>query len=453
MIINLLRGLGYETVDKEYYNHVHEWNAWYKGKVEDFHSYKVYNGTKLVSMEKYTLNMAKTICEDWSNYLFSRDTKITTKNERTDDILSKFMDNVKFYDNISDIIEIAFATGTGAVTLFKSNHGVELNYIKNTHMIFPLSWDNGEVVDVAFAGYKTIDGKKLLYLNIHEKRNNKWHIKNLFYELDRSKNIGKEVVVNGVLREYISDIKLFAIFKPAILNNIDVNNPLGASVFANAIDALKGLDNVYDSYVNEFVLGKKRIMVSADAVKVQYVTSVVDGKSVEKTIPVFDTNDTTFYMLPTNAMGDTVIKEIDMTLRVTEHKEAIQDMLNVLSVKVGFGTKHYNFVNGTITATEVKASTDALYNAMMKHITGLDYFLKTILNGAMALMGMDAEVVIEYDDSVIRDTNQDLVNNLQLLQNNVIGRADVLAWWKGIDREEAVKLLQEIDKDRLYMTE
>jgi len=49
-----------------------------------------------------------------------------------------------------------------------------------------------------------------------------------------------------------------------IANNMDLDSPMGIAVFANAIDQLKGIDITYDSYVNEFILGKKRIFVAPE---------------------------------------------------------------------------------------------------------------------------------------------------------------------------------------------
>lgn len=50
--------------------------------------------------------------------------------------------------------------------------------------------------------------------------------------------------------------KQFVIDRLNIANNIDPDNPMGISVYANAEDVMQGIDIVYDSYINEFVLGR-----------------------------------------------------------------------------------------------------------------------------------------------------------------------------------------------------
>ena len=80
---------------------------------------------------------------------------------------------------------------------------------------------------------------------------------------------------------------LFQILTPNICNNIDLDSPMGISVFANSISQLKGCDLVYDSYMNEFVLGRKRILVPITMAK----------RMMEKdgvTAPALDPNDTVY---------------------------------------------------------------------------------------------------------------------------------------------------------------
>lgn len=440
IIIEQLKKLGFSTVDKNYYEHIQKWYSWYKGKVDSFHNYSVYNGTETVELEKASLNMAKTLCEDWANYIFNKDTKISTGIEASDEALTGIMEQVRWSRNMSEVIESAFAGGTAGVTIIEDAGKVDLFYIKDATMIFPLKWDNGEVVDCCFAGYKYIAGVKHLYLNIHLKVADGWEIYNKFYTLDNNGNIKEEVQIDGVATVYKSALKRYFLFSPCVLNNIDVSCPLGVSIYANAIDALKGIDTVYDSYINEFVLGKKRIMVSSDMVQV--------AQKNDKMRPLFDKNETVFYAMPSTSVdGSGQIKEIDMSLRVQEHKEGIQDMLNMLSVKAGMGTKHYSFVGGAVTATEVKSTADTLYNSMLKHETALEPFLKGVLDTLLALHGINATVSVEFDDSVIRDTNQDLLNMMQLLNARVIGRAQVLAWWKGCDLESAREQIKVTDAE------
>ena len=46
--------------------HMALWREWYRGKVDSFHNYTVYNGVKEIRRTKKTLGMAKKSCEDWA---------------------------------------------------------------------------------------------------------------------------------------------------------------------------------------------------------------------------------------------------------------------------------------------------------------------------------------------------------------------------------------------------
>ena len=64
-ITDALKGLGYTTIDEKWYELVAEWRSWYKGSVAKFHNYRVWTGQKYVPCSRYSLGMAKKVCEDF----------------------------------------------------------------------------------------------------------------------------------------------------------------------------------------------------------------------------------------------------------------------------------------------------------------------------------------------------------------------------------------------------
>ena len=59
------------NVNGDYYNKISQWADWYKGYYKPFHSYTDYNGRETVQLDRYSLKMAKKICEDWANLLLN----------------------------------------------------------------------------------------------------------------------------------------------------------------------------------------------------------------------------------------------------------------------------------------------------------------------------------------------------------------------------------------------
>lgn len=449
-IIKELERMGYNTMPADFYTKIKLWKSWYDGKVRNFHNYKVFNGVEKVSCERYSLGMGKKVCEDWANLLMNEKVKITLEGEKEQAFFDNVCENNNFAVKMSEMQEMKSAYGTTAYVprivgaevvgdKVKKASAIEIDYVTADY-IYPLSWSNGKITECAFASAANVGGKKYLYLQIH-------HLVKGVYDID---NVIFEVSGTSCKRANLSDVKgyehipavvhtesenrQFVIDRLNIANNIDVSLPMGIAVFANAIDQLKGVDVAYDSYVNEFVLGKKRIMVKPEAQK------SLDGE------PVFDANDVAFYVLPEDSKADTFLKEIDMNLRTEEHNKGMQDMLNALSSKCGFGENHYKYENGNLTtATEVISANSTMFRTIKKHEIILESvlveFCRILLRLGKAYMDSslnpDVEISIDFDDSIIEDKNAEFNRDRQMLADGTLNGYEFRMKWMNEDEETA----------------
>lgn len=449
-ITGKLKDLGYTTIDGSWYDRVEMWDEWYKGHVDDFHSYTIWNGSVQVECERYSLGMAKKICEDWANLLMNEKVKITLEGEAE----QKFIDDVftanDFEVNMNELQERGAARGTYAIiprimdatinnSGFVEGGKVVLDYVTAEH-IFPLSWRGREIKECAFATQVKVEADKYLYLQLHVIENGQYEIQNHLYlasnggldEVAMSKVKGFERVPQTVRTR--SDKPQFVIGRYNIANNVEDNNPMGISVYANAIDTLKAVDISYDSYVNEFVLGKKRVMVKPSA------TKTIDG------VRVFDPNDVCFYVLPEDVTDGTLIQPIDMALRVAEHEQGVQGQLNFLSSKCGFGQEHYKFEHGTVTtATEIVSENSEMFRSIKKNEIVLDSLLKNLCRTLLRMgndygMGSfdeDTEINIDFDDSIIEDKTVERANDRQDLAAGIMNPWEYRSKWYNEDEETA----------------
>ena len=454
-IIEKLKELGYTTVPEEFYDKVSEWRSWYQGDVKGFHRYKVRNGDGVVRCRRYSLGMGKKIPEDWANLLMNEKVAITLEGEKEQAFVDDVLRENNFAVKSNELQELAFAFGTAAIVprvvgmeitsggvKGGSAKGIDLDYV-TVENIWPIAWKNGIITECAFSSVINANGKKYCYLQIHYKEKGLYSIANRLYEFVND-NIGPEAAFSEVpgfemipkVVKTNSDKRQFVIDRPNIANNYDYSIPLGISVFANAIDAMKGVDVAYDSYINEFVLGKKRIMVKPTTA--QYL----DGE------PVFDTDDVVFYVLPEdlNEKDGAIITPIDMTLRTTEHSTGIQDQLNMLSSKCGFGEVHYRFDGGSVaTATQVISENSTMFRTIKKHEIILESVLvelcRIILrlgNTAMnAGLNEDVEISIDFDDSIIEDKTAERANDRQDLAAGILNPWEYRAKWYNEDEETA----------------
>ncbi|UKI36799.1 MAG: hypothetical protein L6V93_00540 [Clostridiales bacterium] len=122
----------------------------------------------------------------------------------------------------NQLIELTFALGTGAFVENRIGGNINIDYI-TADMIFPLSYDNGEIYDCAFASKIKKRGEDYRYIQYHLRQGNGSYIikKTNFY----SAKDGKRSFWNffGNVAEIVqSKVPLFQIITPNIINNYDV---------------------------------------------------------------------------------------------------------------------------------------------------------------------------------------------------------------------------------------
>lgn len=434
-IIQKLKDLGYQTIDGAWYDRVADWDSWYKGDVEKFHNYQVWTGQHKVKRRRYSLGMGKKVCEDWANLLMNEKVQITLEGGKEQAFIDDLFTRSNFEVNMNELQEKGAARGTYAIIpritgiqetnlSFQPDRdtSIQMEYV-TAEKIFPLSWVGREITECAFVTARHIKKEDYIFLQLHVKPDSEYVIVTIAYRKDGETLTEIDPEEFGILPAFRtkSDKPQFVIGRYNIANNIEDNNPMGIAVFANAIDVLKAVDVAYDSYVNEFILGKKRIMVKPAATK-----NIETGESV------FDPNDVTFYVLPEDAQDGDIIQPIDMTLRTQEHTQGLQDHLNMLSAKCGFGEQHYRFDQGNVsTATQIISENSEMFRTIKKHeillesvLVGLCRILLRMGNTYMSAgLNEDVEISVDFDDSIIIDKQQEEARVYQMLSAGLM-RAD-----------------------------
>ncbi|GFI44219.1 hypothetical protein IMSAGC018_01900 [Lachnospiraceae bacterium] len=471
-IFDYFRKKEIDTLDPKFYRQIEVWRSWYNSNVRKFHKYKVYrgNGTS-VNCTRYALGMAKRVCEDMADLLLNERVTITIGNTVTDEFVKKVLEANAFWELGNEYQEWKSALGTVAYvvhindTIIDEMGNIEggtvgINYVEAAN-IFPTSWQNKVITECIFAFHKTYKQKKYVHFQYHKLENvpgenrKQYVIENNIVE--NTAGVGRELTqeqwneiptFSGLAErmETRSDRPLFIIDRLNIVNNADEDstNPMGVSLFANAIDTIKKLDLEYDSYANEFSLGRKRIFVAPEFLTMQ------DGSAV------FDPDDTVFYELPEdyfkNSESKEAMHEVNMELRIEEHSKALNDDLNWLSLKCGFGTDRYKFENGGVkTATEVISENSDMYRSLTKHELVLKrviiQLIQTIIRAGISIgipgLVENTDITIAFDDSIIEDKTTERVSDRQDVSMGVMGLAEYRAKWYGETLEQAQENLPE----------
>lgn len=461
-VIKYLQKAGFDTVDRRFYSEIMKWKSWYVGNVRNFHNYRVYTGKRYVTCRRLSLGMAKKVSEDIADLLLNERVQTTIQDTTTHDFVMGVLDANNFLVQGNKCQEKKAYCGTVAYVPYLdeveiNEQGevigqgkIKINYVSASD-IYPLSWSNGDISECAFVFHKTIATKKYEHIQIHRIEGNQYVIEN--HVLENTTGAGREVPIENWkdLKDFQSLVpktetgslkRQFVIDKLNIENNYSEDNPMGVPIFANAIDILQGIDTIYDSYINEFVLGKKRIFVAPEMLYTDLLGNTA-----------FDPNDVVFYQLPEDALkdGGKPIEEVNMNIRSEEHERAINNSLNLLSMKCGFGSEHYKFENGNIqTATQVISENSDMYRTKNKHEIILDKVL-TELYRVIARLGNvvgagtnpDSEIVISFDDSIIEDKQAERNEDRKDVAMGAMRLDEYRAKHYGETKEEAQKNLPE----------
>lgn len=458
-IFNYFKKVGINTIDPSFYRKIEEWKSWYVGNVRGFTRYKIYSGRGQGTYRKRkTLGMAKKVCEDLADLLMNEKVQITLSEEREDAFVKRVLSENKFARKSNEYQERKAATGTAAYVVYLDEAEVDaegyvqsgkikINYL-DAGAIYPVSWENGEVKECVFVTTETYLGKKYAKIQSHMLSDGRYKIENTILECITGSAEGRELAEAewralkpfqnmAKVVETVSDKPQFVIDTLNIVNNAnnDESNPMGVALYANAIDVLKSIDIAYDSYSNEFELGKKRIFAAPEMLK------DVHGNQV------FDPDDTVFYMLPEEyaGQGGKAIEEVNPNLRIEEHSKAINDNLNYLSMKCGFGTNRYKFENGQVkTATEVISENSDMYRTIKKNELVLDPALEALIRIILRLGNItgeslkeDVEVQIQFDDSIIEDAESERKRDREDVSMGAMQLWEYRAKWYGEDEETA----------------
>ena len=300
--------------------------------------------------------------------------------------------------------------------------------------MYPITYDSGRLTEAAFASQKTIDGETYVYLETHlkDEQTGAYVVDNALLKTNDTKQGGGLVEVDasfyeehGILPKFEtgSITPLFQRIAPNVANRDDFNSPWGTSVFSGAIDIFASCDAIYDSFYKEFLLGKKRIFVTDGVANINYVKN---GDNVD-TVQVFDPNDEVFYRIPDMDEGVPPIQPVDMALRVGDHSTALQTQLNLLSQAVGFGSDGFKWdVGGVTTATQVISQNSEMFRTIKKHEALLEdalidmakglLYIEAVFAGDKAIK-LDAEISVNFDDSIIEDTAE--IKRQAMLELNV----------------------------------
>ena len=421
------------------------WLQYYKGDVDKFHDYEVYNGVKKIKSKRKTLNMPKKVCEDWANLLLNEKTDVVVGDDEQQDNLWELLNSVNFWTKGNEGVEKTFALGTGAFVETADKDGNERLQFISRQKIYPITFDQDKIIECAFVNITS--GTTLIQIHALGSDGN-YKIRTLEYKKDvkdTSDDIGR--LIEDDVFDTESPLAWFQILKPNIANNVDINSPMGISIYANALDVLQGVDLAYDGFCEEMRLGQARIFMNKSLTRYDET-----GEGL-----VFDVNEKGFYYLG-EGENTKPIELYNPTLRTDGYFNGINNALNLLSSKVGFGENHYRFDKGGIaTATQVISENSEMFRSLKKHEILLQEVIIDVCKALMYIhnnftnkqfkFDLDANIEVKFDDSIIEDKETMKMTDRQDVNMGVMSKVEYRMKWYNEDEETARQKLAEIEEE------
>ena len=475
---------------REYYTlFIFMWQAIYKGFYRAWHEIpmKTLNDPKGKKRIMATMNAGKMACSQMARYVWNErcDIKASIKDYSGEepDPLNEFLQFIltenNFGTSFGDLIEKSMALGGGAlkeyVEIPKDEDGNDIGEGKiriSYHMasqFVPTAWDNSRVKCGIFISREARDGFYYTVVEWHHWDGNSYRVTNDLYRMpikdaEESQNIlgwwypldkiypllSPDTEISDVHQTYFQYIKPFG------ANYADDNSPLGMSIFAPAVNTLHGIDIMFDSLQREFVLGKKRIIAPARAMR----TTVVNNGSTPQRY--FDADDEVWEALATDNPEDLKVIDNSVDLRVQEHISGINGELAILCSQIGFdpGTLAFDQQKGMKTATEVISENSKTYGTVKAHENNIRDRLIDMVHAIFDLAvrygitwnGVPVErlisggynVSVEFDDSIIQDKDAEINQGVMLVGASLMSKKKFMMDTLGYTEEDAQKELEQI---------
>ena len=482
---------GVPAFNQFYYYGIFIWHYLYKGLYKPWHIVPAPTiNDPRAKRELFRFNMAKAACAELASMLWAEKCNVKvnlpgfepTEEEPEDKaqrFISRVLDRNAFGVKMQEAIEQMLALGGEALKVwYEQRYDRDGNPIPDSGEIkigycmadqfVPTAWNNAEVTEGVFISRQAKDGYYYTRLEWHKWNGTTYVISNELYRAEQKSGnepqdilgfryplntlypmLDEETPIQGLEKS------LFSYMRTPVANNLDDNSPLGVSVYGNALETLHALDICYDSFVREFELGKKRIIVPARAIR-----TVVDPET-KAPRRYFDANDSVYEALATDDISDLKIIDNSVELRIEEHIAAMNALLQILCLQVGFSGSTFSFDahGGLKTATEVISENSKTYKTVKSCQNAVEPAIKQLIHNIFAIamlydvkfegesvsswfkdgMSLDQqyELDIYWDDGVVQDRTTQINEGILLLGNGVISKRTFQVDYLGLSEAEA----------------
>ncbi len=434
----------------------------------------------LIKRDYMHLNMVKLSSELLSGLVFNEQCEITIADESeetnaladTDAFIRHVFEHNKFKENLMRYLEPMFATGGLTVRPYVNQENGEIEFSwALSNAFYPLRSNSNGISEgvMIFVTPKVIKGEITYYtlMEFHEWKHQQYVITNELYKSDKKQEIGKrvplyeldvyenleeEVIFTGLSRP------IFNYLKPAGFNNVSPHSPLGLGITDNCRPTLKQINDNFDQFNWEILMGQRTVFVS-DAILQTRPSE--DGLRPKQ---VFDPRTNVFKSLKMGSDQD-VIKDVTSDIRTEQYTSAINQSLKTLEMQLQLTVGTFSFDGRSVkTATEITSENSLTYRTRSSHVNEVEKFIKGIIVSSLELAKAHTlrdgkrlfngtipsfeHIGVDFDDGIFVDKASQLRYYGQIRLNGFMPNVEIIQRMFKVPKETAEDWIKQIQREQ-----
>lgn len=341
---------------------------------------------------------------------------------------------------------------------------IEFDFVQ-ADAFYPLAFTaSGKIVEAAFIQTRADKDSVYRRLEYHKWENNQVTVVNRAFRTSNTDtrlnnvDLGQEVSLKEVSewRDLEPEVviknvtsPLFAYFKMPEANTIDSTSPLGVSGFARARNLIRDADVQYSRLLWEYEGGELAIDIDRDALRI-----VTDAKGNDHTV-MNDLQRRLYRKVDLGTESDTY-EPYAPALRDNSYIKGLNTILMRIEDICGIsrGTLSEVYTAEARTATELKILKQRSYqtNADIQQsvedtLRDVIYIMNTYCDLYDITPVGEFDISFEWDDSIIVDTDTELLNRITLQQNGLASKLENRMWYFGENERQANEALMRIKEE------
>lgn len=246
-----------------------------------------------------------------------------------------------------------------------------------------------------------------------------------------------------------TDGPLFGWFRVANANNVDIDSPMGASVFAKAIDVIREADIQYSRLLWEYEGSELAIDVDPTALRPKRT----EGGGVE--LPKL--NQRLFRAVDIDKGDRDLYDVFSPNIRDASLLNGLNQLLIRIEDLSGLSRGTLSDANVEArTATEMKIIKQRSYATVADNQAALETCLKNVVRvmdkyATVYHLAPEGEydVSFEWDDSILTDTDAEMQERMMMLNAGIISKAEFREWYFGETKAQARSAIENISQEKV----